>query len=156
TLHSDHADVATRALLPRPVGRLGLELEGHLVGLAAPASQLGWESIQAVLGRLGPLPADSQVTVEPGGQLELSTTPFADPGAAIDALRRDHAAVRAELSRQGLGMACLGADPVRAPSRINPRSRYAAMESYFAATGNGPSGRVMMCSTASLQINLDA
>ena len=156
TLTTAHERVATLALRPGPVGRVGLELEGHLVDLAAPASRVRWERIQAAVDGLGPLPAASRITVEPGGQLELSTPPQPDTGGAVEGLRRDLAATRAQLIGHGLGLACLGADPVRAPVRVNPKSRYAAMESYFAATGNAASGAAMMCSTASLQINLDA
>jgi ergothioneine biosynthesis glutamate--cysteine ligase EgtA len=156
TLDSAHEYVGSRALLPGPVGRVGLELEAHLVDLDAPATRPSWDRIQAALDRLEPPPAGGRVTVEPGGQLEVSTAPFADSAGAIGALRRDQLAVRAELSGAGLGLACVGADPVRESLRVNPNSRYTAMESYFGATGNGPVGRAMMCSTASLQINLEA
>jgi ergothioneine biosynthesis glutamate--cysteine ligase EgtA len=156
TLRSAHDHAATGALRAGSVGRVGLELEGHLVDLAAPASGIRWDRVQATLDDLGPLSGGSRVTVEPGGQLELSTPPSSDPAGAIDALRRDLAAMRSTLAEHGLGVAHIGTDPVRSPVRVNPKSRYAAMEAYFAATGSGTSGRGMMCSTASLQINLEA
>jgi glutamate--cysteine ligase len=148
--------VATRALLPTPVGRVGLELEGHSVDLLGSGARPSWDRIEELRGRLSSLPAASQVSIEPGGQLEVSTTPFPDSHAAIDALRRDHATARAVLAEFGLGVALVGADPVRPAVRVNPHSRYVAMESYFAITGNAHSGPAMMCSTASLQVNLDA
>src|SRR6476646_4751084 len=69
----DH--VAGQALRDdRPVGtsRVGLELESHLVDLAAPQRRPAWGEIAAALDDLPLLPGGSRVSVEPGGQVELS------------------------------------------------------------------------------------
>jgi len=60
------------------------------------------------------------------------------------------------LGEQRLGLAHVGADPLRPPRRINPRSRYAAMQDHLQATGQAAPGAAMMCSTAALQVNLQA
>src|SRR4051794_16040761 len=66
-------DTVTRAALrPGPPGTVGLELEAHLVDLAVPGRRVTWPRIRAVVDSLGPLPGGSRVTLEPGGQVELS------------------------------------------------------------------------------------
>jgi ergothioneine biosynthesis glutamate--cysteine ligase EgtA len=153
-LEGARAQVAAAALADAPVGQVGLELEGHLVDLDRPAVRVAWSRVLDVVRHLPELPGGSRVTVEPGGQVELSGPPAPDAVAAISAMRRDEAVLRFALSGWRLGWALLGADPVRPPSRINPTGRYAAMERHFAATGQGRAGLVMMTSTCALQVNL--
>src|SRR5262249_23775431 len=54
----------------------------------------------------------------------------------------------------GLVLTGHGIDPVRRPSRLLQSPRYAAMEEYFDRGGYW--GRLMMCSTASVQVCVDA
>ncbi len=153
------AHIAGAALTPSPGGadgRVGLELEFHLVDLADPGRRPSWAEVSALAGGAPPMPAGSSVTVEPGGQLELSTPPRLGVAAAVEALRRDRAVLRQSLADAGFGAAALGADPARPVRRINPSERYQAMERHFAALGCGAPGRAMMASTAALQVNLDA
>jgi glutamate--cysteine ligase len=96
------------------------------------------------------------VTLEPGGQIELSTPPAADLASAVSALRADSDALRAQLREAGFGAAALGSDLARPVSRINPSPRYDAMEQHFDALGCAGSGREMMAATSALQVNLDA
>ncbi|MGY1815117.1 ergothioneine biosynthesis glutamate--cysteine ligase EgtA [Blastococcus sp. SYSU D00820] len=148
--------VTTTALSPGPVGSVGLELEGHLVDLAAPGTRVPWPRVADLLAGLPPMPAGSRVTVEPGGQVELSGPPLAGVAPAVAALRADRAALDAELRPRGLGLAPVGCDPLRPAARVNPAPRYAAMEAHFAAVGCARPGTAMMTATASLQVNLDA
>jgi glutamate--cysteine ligase len=153
----DAVEHVTRAALrPSEPGPVGLELEGHLVDLAVPGRRVPWARIGAVLDRLGSLPGESRVTLEPGGQVELSGPPGADIAAAVAGIRADRAVVTAALAGEGLGLAPLGTDPLRAPARVHPGARYAAMEEHFAAVGCGSAGQAMMTATASLQVNLEA
>ncbi|MGZ0152001.1 glutamate-cysteine ligase family protein [Kribbella sp. WER1] len=101
-----------------------------------------------------PLRRGALVTVEPGGQVEIS-------GPATDSIPRlidDTAADAAELTCLLLDADLVpggyGLDPFRAPRRILTVPRYAAMEHAFQRLG--PHGPRMMCSTAGLQICLDA
>jgi glutamate--cysteine ligase len=136
--------------------RVGLELEFHLVDLRHPARRPTWTQVQAIAARLPAMPGGSTVTVEPGGQLELSTPPGEDAGAAIRGLRADRDVLRGALASDGYGAAPLGADPARPVRRVNPSDRYVAMERHFAAVGCAEPGKAMMSATAALQINLDA
>jgi glutamate--cysteine ligase len=148
--------VAGAALRPGPVGRVGLELEAHLVDLDRPAVRVPWSRVTGVLATLPALPGGSLVTVEPGGQVELSGPPAPDAGGAVAALRADRAVVATVLAGVRLGLAPVGADPLRRPARVCPAPRYRAMEQHFAAVGCGGPGTAMMTATASLQVNLDA
>ncbi len=149
------AEGALRESAPGP-GLVGLELEFHLVDRHVPATRPGWERITTLVASLPPMPSGSSVTVEPGGQLELSTPPGADTASAVAALAADRHVLTAALNEAGYGAAPLGADPARRPERVNPNRRYVAMEEHFRALGCADPGRAMMTSTAALQVNLDA
>ena len=110
----------------------------------------------AMLGAARAAAGRNAVTLEPGGQVELSGPPGRDVAAAAAELRHDVQAVRLALAGMRLGLAHAGADPARPSRRVNPRPRYRAMEQHYAATGRGRAGAVMMNSTAALQVNLQA
>ena len=144
------------ALEESTIGAVGLEVESHLVDLGDVDRHVPWSQIEALRPEIESAAGRSSVTVEPGGQLELSGPPLASITASVDELRRDVQRVRLVLAERGLGLAHVGADPLRPPRRVNPRPRYAAMEEHFAATGLGTPGATMMCSTTALQVNLQA
>jgi glutamate--cysteine ligase len=98
------------------------------------------------------LPAGGRVTFEPGGQVELSTAPAASVRQALDAADLDIADLSGRLQAAGLVRETLAVDTRRPPRRVLERPRYAAMESFFGASG--PAGRWMMCNTASTQVNI--
>ncbi|WP_432573451.1 glutamate-cysteine ligase family protein [Kineococcus sp. SYSU DK005] len=150
-----HHHVAAAALRAGTPGTVGLELERHAVDLAAPGRRVAWDRLTGALRGVVP-PAGSRLTLEPGGQVELSTPPLPGAEAAVEALRRDAAHVDAVLAADGIALLSTGTDLVREPVRVNPGSRYAAMAEHFAAVGHGADGAAMMCSTASLQVNLEA
>jgi glutamate--cysteine ligase len=148
--------IVETALTASTIGRVGLELEFHLVDLNAPARRPSWDEIQALAAGLPAMPSGSSVTVEPGGQLELSTPPAPDTASSVFALQADRAVLGAALASAGFGTAPLGTDPARPVRRVNPSGRYVAMEQHFAALGCEQPGKAMMSATAALQVNLDA
>jgi glutamate--cysteine ligase len=100
-----------------------------------------------------PLPSGSPLTVEPGGQVEISALPkpsLAELFAAVDA---DLAFLTELLAGAGLALGDHGTDQFRSPTRILDTPRYAAMEHVFEPIG--PHGLTMMCCTAGLQVCLD-
>jgi glutamate--cysteine ligase len=101
-----------------------------------------------------PLPGGSRVTVEPGGQVELSSAPFADPAELCERLRADTRMLQKLLEPHSVRMYAAAADAVRDPERVLGSPRYAAMENAFA--GLGPFGALMMCNTAAAQVSVDA
>ena len=73
----------------------------------------------------------------------------------VDTVRRDLTALRRRAARRGARLVGIGVDPDPAsPRRITDEPRYVAMERYLDAWG--PAGRTMMCSTASVQVNVEA
>jgi len=144
------------ALVESDIGPVGLEIESHLVDFDSVSESVPWDRVGSMLKALEAAPRKSKVSVEPGGQLELSGLPEAGIQAAIDQLRHDMMGTRLALAEHRLGVAYAGADPLRPSRRVNPRPRYAAMEQHFAATGRAAHGAVMMNSTAAMQVNLQA
>ncbi|WP_405977462.1 ergothioneine biosynthesis glutamate--cysteine ligase EgtA [Streptomyces sp. NBC_00158] len=137
-----------------PPRLLGAELEWLVLDAERPWLPLPPERLTAAHAAARALPLNSRLTVEPGGQLELSSAPADSLTACLDGLRADLTAVRGALRGQGLVLHGLGQDP-RAPlDRLLASPRYDAMEAYFDRTG--PAGRAMMRSSASVQVCVDA
>jgi glutamate--cysteine ligase len=156
TVEDAYARAAAAALTPSVIGQVGLEAEAHLVDLRTVTEPVSWL-------RLDPMPAvvrsaagRSAVSLEPGGQFELSGPPSPGVLAAVTQLRRDGEQTREALAGLGIGTVHAGADPLRPPCRVNPRPRYRAMERHYADTGRAVPAAVMMNSTAALQVNLQA
>jgi glutamate--cysteine ligase len=156
TLDEAYARSHRAALTPSAVGPVGLEIETHLVDLDAVADRVSWDRVDPLPGALGAAAGRCAVTLEPGGQLELSGPPESDIVATVAELSRDGQRAREALARLRLGVVHAGADPLRPPRRVNPRPRYRAMEQHYAATGRAGPAAVMMNSTAAMQVNLEA
>lgn len=153
-----HIERQIRVGTPRIVGA---ELEWLVVDPAAPRVRPALDRVAAALGSTPDgtsLPGGSIVTTEPGGQLELSSLPRGGPAPAVDGLRVDVDTVRARLSRAGLALSGMGADPLRRPVRLIQSPRYSVMEAHYRRLGEpcATAGSVMMCSTAAVQVSLDA
>jgi len=101
-----------------------------------------------------PLPAGSLVTVEPGGQVEISPAPSTSAAGLVSVANADATALARLLDKCGLELGHHGTDPHRAPTRLLQVPRYEAMQDAFDLIG--PQGSRMMCSTASIQVCLDA
>src|SRR5216683_1071642 len=156
TLAAAYAQCRDAALAESVIGAIGLEIESHLVDLDHVADPVPWRRVEAIAAVVGKVAPGTAVTVEPGGQIELSGPPEAGVAPAVARLRYEGTGARLALADRRLGLAYAGADPARPSRRVNPRPRYRAMEQHFAATGRAPAGQVMMNSTAALQVNLQA
>jgi glutamate--cysteine ligase len=143
----------------------GVELERTLHDVEHPTRPVDIARLRAALGDHTPATVDpasphiplthgSLVTVEPGGQVEISTPPHAALDTVIEHTRADSAQLVDLLGAQGLSLGGHGLDPHRPPRRILTTPRYTAMEQAYVPIG--PGGAQMMCSSASLQVCLDA
>ena len=151
--------IASTALSDTPVGRVGVEIEGHVFATADLQRAVEVRALEDLLQDWPRLPGGGRLSVEPGGQLEVSSACAESAAAALAATRADVAAVRSWLARRGLAWVLVGADPVRPPCLVNRAPRYAGMRDWFAAPFSGSDATdatTMMCSTAALQVNLDA
>lgn len=135
--------------------RVGVEVEWLPVDLAHPAEPLppgpvpGLGATEAA----AVMPAGSRITLEPGGQVELSSPPLRGIGPACAALAADAATLTHELADGGVGLVGVGFDPRPDPPRRVHGPRYDAMEAYFDSQCDA--GRTMMRATAAVQVNVD-
>ncbi|MER6961200.1 ergothioneine biosynthesis glutamate--cysteine ligase EgtA [Streptomyces sp. NPDC000618] len=137
-----------------PPRTVGVEVEWLVHELRTPQLPVTPERLEAAYAALRDVPLSSPLTIEPGGQLELSSPPAASLMECVGIVSADLAAVRATLGEQGLALAGSGTDPWHAPRRFLHEPRYDAMEACL--DRKGPAGRAMMCTSASVQVCLDA
>ncbi|MFE6887501.1 ergothioneine biosynthesis glutamate--cysteine ligase EgtA [Streptomyces sp. NPDC057694] len=140
-----------------PPRAVGVELEWMVHEprpQGAPWHPLAPERLDAAYVALRAVPLRSALTVEPGGQLELSSLPAATLTECVSVMRADLTAVRTVLRDHGLVLSGEGTDPWRPPRRVLHEPRYDALEASLDRAG--PAGRSMMCSSASVQVCLDA
>lgn len=137
-----------------PPRALGVELEWLIHELRMPQLPVTPGRLEAAYAALRGVPLRSPLTVEPGGQLELSSRPAASLMECIGTVSADLDVVRAVLAEQGLGLVGIGHDPWHTPRRFLHEPRYDAMETCLDRTG--PAGRHMMCTSASVQVCVDA
>jgi glutamate--cysteine ligase len=122
-----------------------------LEGLAAT----GWEPILDRGNPIGLKQGGASVSLEPGGQLELSGDAVADVHATRAELERHFAEVREVAAPLGLGFAPLGFHPLarRDDMPWMPKARYAIMRAWMPQVGGR--GLDMMLRTCTVQVNLD-
>jgi glutamate--cysteine ligase len=138
-----------------PPGRVGIELEFLVHEATSDAARhLDSERLQKLFDDLDRQELDSNFTVEPGGQVELSSRPAADLPGAISVLERDLAVLSETLAGHGAWLVGAGIDPLPPPNRHLRGPRYTALEKYLDRWG--PAGRAMMRATASVQVNVEA
>ena len=140
-----------------PPRKVGVELEWLIRDGRDPGIRVEQQRVAAALAGLGApgaLPGGGRLTTEPGGQVEISSAPAEGLGPCVDVTCRDLTTLREAVLPAGLHLAGEGLDPLRSPHRVLDVPRYAAMEEFFNRAG--PWGRLMMCSTASVQVCLDA
>ena len=135
-----------------PPEQVGVELEWLVQDADRPRDPVRPERLTEALAEEFDPPLAGQLTFEPGGQLELSSPP-APLAGCIAGAAADLDRVRARAAAAGLILTGLGLDP-RPPVLRTAVPRYVAMAQHFAR--RGPEGRTMMCSTASVQVCLDA
>jgi glutamate--cysteine ligase len=116
-------------------------------------ARFGWEPVMEGEVLIGLHRGGANVSLEPGGQFELSGAPLADMHA-IAAETKDHLD---EVAKVGLdlGFLGLGFHPTitRAQSPVMPKGRYAIMRRYMPKVGG--LGLDMMFRTCTVQANLD-
>ncbi|MGC5028682.1 ergothioneine biosynthesis glutamate--cysteine ligase EgtA [Micromonospora sp. DT229] len=143
----------------------GVELEWTVHDAVDPTRPVEARRLRAALGPYSPTTLDptspalrllrgGAVTVEPGGQVEISTPPRTSVAALIRATQSDIDQLARLLATAGLRLGRTGLDPHRPPTPVIDTPRYRAMRRFF--DRRGPAGRTMMYSTAGLQVCLDA
>ena len=158
---------------PRDDWRIGTEHEkfGYCKDTLNPLPYEGERSILAVLeglrdqhgwapleegGNLIGLEKDgANVSLEPGGQLELSGAPLETIHETCDEVNAHLADVKSIADKVGVGFVGLGAAPVWSHDQMPmmPKGRYKLMTDYMDRVGT--MGKSMMYRTCTVQVNLD-
>lgn len=169
---SNLADWFAQGSKPREAWRIGTEHEkiGFCMDTLRPIPYAGRRSIETLLKLLagsdwqpieeaGKIIAlvrgDASITLEPGGQLELSGAPLATIHETCREITDHHALVRTISEQLSIGFLALGFQPKwgRADIPWMPKARYGVMREYMPKVGK--LGLDMMLRTATVQANLD-
>jgi len=118
---------------------------------------LGWQPIEdrgLIIGLVDPV-GGGAISLEPGGQFELSGAPLETIHQTCRELHAHLAQVRQCAEPLGIGFLGLGASPIwsLAETPVMPKSRYEIMARYMPKVGTR--GLDMMFRTSTVQVNLD-
>ncbi len=118
---------------------------------------LGWDPIMegpTIIGLADPR-AGGAISLEPGGQFELSGAPLASIHETCSELNTHLAQLRTVAEPLGVGFLGLGMSPKwsRAETPVMPKGRYKIMSGYMPKVGK--LGLDMMFRTCTVQVNLD-
>jgi len=171
--HAQLAEYLEAGCKPVEDWRIGTEHEkfGYLTDTHAPLPYDGKRSIRAVLeglrdrygwdpveegGKLIGLTKDgANVSLEPGGALELSGAPLETIHQTCDEVNEHLREVKSIADAIGVGFIGLGAAPewMHDEMPLMPKGRYKLMDAYMDRVGT--SGTTMMRRTCTVQVNLD-
>lgn len=120
--------------------------------------RLGWEPIVDdghIIGLAGPDDVGGAISLEPGGQFELSGAPLETVHETAVELAAHISDVKAVAAPHDIGFVALGASPLwtRGETPMMPKSRYKIMANYMPKVGT--MGLDMMFRTCTVQVNLD-
>ena len=118
---------------------------------------LGWEPImegETIIG-LADVTGGGAISLEPGGQFELSGAPLENIHQTSRELHAHLAQLREVSQPLGIGFAAVGMSPAwtRAETPVMPKGRYKIMSAYMPKVGK--LGLDMMFRTCTVQANLD-
>jgi len=171
--HAQLAEYLAEGCKPKEDWRIGTEHEkfGYCKDTHLPLPYEGERSIKAMLeglrdtfgwspveeaGNLIGLEKDgANVSLEPGGQLELSGAPVETIHQTCDEVSTHLKEVQAVADRIGARFIGLGAAPEWTHDQMPmmPKGRYRLMTNYMGEVGTH--GTQMMCRTCTVQVNLD-
>ena len=117
--------------------------------------RFGWEPVLEGDNIIGLTQGGANVSLEPGGQLELSGAPLESIHQTCDEVNEHLREVKAVADDIGAAFIGLGAAPVwrHEDMPVMPKGRYALMTRYMGQVGTH--GTQMMYRTCTVQVNLD-
>jgi glutamate--cysteine ligase len=115
----------------------------------------GWTPVQEGENLIGLEKDGANVSLEPGGQLELSGAPLETIHETCDEVNEHLREVKDVADKVGVGFIGLGAAPVWTHDEmpLMPKGRYKLMDAYMQKVGT--MGTTMMRRTCTVQVNLD-
>ncbi|QYJ00449.1 glutamate--cysteine ligase [Thalassovita mediterranea] len=129
-----------------------VSIRAMLEGLA---DKFGWEPISESGLLIGLKKDGASVSLEPGGQFELSGAPLEHIHQTCNEVGDHLKEVREIADPLGIGFLGMGSSPLwtMAETPMMPKGRYAIMRDYMLKVGR--LGREMMFRTCTVQVNLD-
>ena len=123
--------------------------------LEALRDRYGWRPVEEAGNLIGLEKDGANVSLEPGGQLELSGAPLRTIHETCDEVNEHLREVKAIADDIGAGFIGLGAAPIWTEEQmpVMPKGRYALMTRYMRQVGSH--GTQMMYRTCTVQTNLD-
>lgn len=117
--------------------------------------RFGWQPVLEQGALIGLSRDGANVSLEPGGQLELSGAPLTDVHAVAAELDQHLSEVAQIAGPLGIGFSGLGAAPIwrHEDMPVMPKGRYRLMTEYMGRVGTH--GTQMMYRTCTVQVNLD-
>ncbi len=115
----------------------------------------GWDPLEEGGKLIGLTKDGANISLEPGGQLELSGAPLETIHQTCDEVNEHLADVKEIADKVGVGFIGLGAAPhwTHDEMPMMPKGRYKLMDAYMDTVGT--SGKIMMRRTCTVQVNLD-
>ena len=115
----------------------------------------GWEEVREAGNLIGLTKNGANVSLEPGGQFELSGAPLETVHQTCDEVNEHLREVKQLADGMGAGFIGLGAAPIwtEAQMPVMPKGRYELMTRYMRSVGSH--GTQMMYRTCTVQVNLD-
>ena len=145
-----------RTTLRRPA----YEGEGGILAMLTGLQRFGWAPVEEAgyviaLERKNADGMTASISLEPGGQFELSGAPLKDVHEICDETGRHLMEVKQVADQINLGFIGAGFDPMwrREDVPVMPKGRYAIMRAYMPKKGS--LGLDMMLRTCTIQSNLD-
>ncbi len=133
---------------------------GGIEAMLGGLTRFGWSRVEEgghliALERRGAEGMTASISLEPGGQFELSGAPLRDIHEICSETGQHLVEVKMVADELGLGFLGLGFDPMWSRSEIPvmPKGRYDIMRAYMPRVGN--LGLDMMLRTCTIQANLD-
>ncbi len=119
------------------------------------ATRYGWQPVREGDHVIGLTRAGANISLEPGGQFELSGAPLATIGETAAELDQHLAEVDSIAAPLGIRFMGIGAAPewTEAQMPVMPKGRYRLMTAYMGRVGTH--GTQMMYRTSTVQVNLD-
>jgi glutamate--cysteine ligase len=146
--------------------KIGLYRHGHGVvpfegerGIDAVLERVGeeggWERVREAGNTIALTKGRANITLEPGGQMELSGAPLRTIHETCEEFHTHLALMKRVCEPLGIEWLGLGINPIYGVDRIPvmPKARYRIMRSYLPK--RGPLALEMMFATATVQANLD-
>ncbi|MCM2562937.1 glutamate--cysteine ligase [Lutimaribacter sp. EGI FJ00015] len=115
----------------------------------------GWQPVEEGGNLIGLSKDGANVSLEPGGQLELSGAPLETIHQTCDEVNEHLREVKDIADAIGVGFIGLGAAPewTHEEMPLMPKGRYKLMDAYMDKVGKA--GKIMMRRTCTVQVNLD-